>query len=76
MPSLLRKTEQEMGEKLFKIYRKINETIPRDVKVQAAQGPRNWKQVQNTILNAKQKLQLTRDTLYNLHVRAVDGTFV
>ena len=37
---------------------------------------RNLKQVQNTILNAKQKLQLTRDTLYNLHVSAVYGTFL
>ena len=76
MPFLLRKMEQEMGEKPSKIYRKMNETIPRDVKVQAAQGPRNLKQVQNTILNAKQKLQLTRDTLYNLHVSAVYGTFL
>jgi hypothetical protein len=76
MPSLLCKMEKEMGEKPSEIYRKINETIPRDLKVQAAQGPRNLKQVLNTILNAKQKLQLTRDTLYNLHVRAVDGTFV
>jgi hypothetical protein len=76
MPSLLCKMEKEMGEKPSEIYRKINETIPRDLKVQAAQGPRNLKQVLNTILNAKQKLQLTRDTLYNLHVRAVDGTLL
>lgn len=46
--------------------------MPHDAKVQAGQGPCNLKQVQN----AGQKLLFTRDSLYNLHVRAMDGSFV
>ena len=76
MPSLLRDMEKKIGEYPAKVYRKMSESMPPEIKVQAAQGPRNLKQVQNVMQNAKEKLRLTQDSLYNLHVRAIDGTFV
>jgi hypothetical protein len=76
MPSLLRDMEKKTGKSPANIYRKISATMPRDIKLQAAQGPRDLKQVQNTMQNARQKLRFTRDSLYNLHVRAIDGAFV
>ena len=65
-----------MGDSPVNTYRKITAAMPHDIKVQAGQGPRNLKQVQNAVQNAGQKLRFTRDSLYNLHVRAMDGSFV
>ena len=76
MPSLLRDMEDKVGDSPSNTYRKMTAAMPRDIKVQAAQSPRNLKQVQNTVHNAGQKLRFTRDSLYNLHVRAMDGNFV
>jgi hypothetical protein len=76
MPSLLREMEEKCGGNPSKIYRKMFDNMPRDIRIQAAQGPRDLKQVQNAMQNAKQKLRLTRDSLYNVHVRAFDRNFV
>ncbi len=76
MPSLLRDIEEKKGDYPANVYRKINATVNRNIKEQAAQAPRNLKQVQNTMHNLTQKLRLSRDSLYNLHVRAFDGTFI
>ncbi len=61
-----------MGYSPSNTYQKMTAAMPHDAKVQAGQGPCNLKQVQN----AGQKLLFTRDSLYNLHVRAMDGSFV
>lgn len=76
MPSFLRDIEEKKGDFPAKVYRNINATVNRNIKEQAAQAPRNLKKVQNTMHNLIQKLRLSRDSLYNLHVRAFDGTFI
>jgi hypothetical protein len=68
--------EEKCGGNPSKIYRKMFDNMPRDIRIHAVHGPRDLKQVQNEMLNAKQKLRLTRDSLYNVHVRAFDGNFV
>jgi hypothetical protein len=60
MPSLLREMEEKNVGNPSKIYRKIIDNMPRDIRIQAVQGPRDLKQVQNAIQNAKQKLRLTK----------------
>ena len=66
-----------MGDSPANTYGIITAAMPHDIKVQAGQGPRNLKQVQNAVHNAGQKLRFTRDSHeYNLHVRAMDGSFV
>ena len=53
------KMEDKMGDSPANTYRKNTTSMPRDIKVQATQGPRNLKQVQNTVKNAGQKLRIT-----------------
>jgi hypothetical protein len=50
--------------------------VNRNIKEQAVQAPRNLKKVQNIMHNLIQKLRLSRNSLYNLHVRAFDRTFI
>ena len=54
----------------------MSDNTPGDIKIQADWSLLFKKKVQNAMQNARQKLWLMRDSLYNVHVRAFHFNFV